>query len=477
MESVSEKSLFQSRFLLTFERDGLVALVHQLHPEPVYSSKRLWQSIIANPQAQMRLNQSVVSELVARDLLIADTAIDRQSIEIAKRETLQSLNRATILYLMMAQHCNFACSYCPIPGLAKRHGDRLLSFDDAVAGIRLWQYHIGENPVDDNPYFLIFYGGEALLNQGVLEKLLPYIAKEKTEGRLPEKLELMLCTNGSLVNEQLSKLFAVHKVMVAVGIDGPQEHNDRIRLTSDRGPTFLTIKDAIKQLTDNGVKVVASATITPKNVHQLAEYPDFMRKLGITQFGFNLMKGTALVHELGGKSAEEYCEAAARSILTGLADADENGSCYEYQLGKRLGSLKSGLPFSVDCTCYGNQLVIQADGQVSNCPFLRCDQGHVKSLPDTFRIGETQTVKEWRHRLPLLNDSLMANSDAMLDGGGCAWSSSELYGNVTSRDNHNAIFTKEVMRELIWVLLPREQSDALRREEATHWSHRRIGDL
>lgn len=478
MKNTDAKRLFLSRFLLVFEKDGLVALVHQLRPEPVYLSKKNWHDIVSSITAGTRPNHDVVSDLVTRKLLIDDSDIDRQALETVRRQTLQSLNRPTILYLMMAQGCNFACSYCPIPALAKRYGERLLSFEDAVAGITLWQKHIEEQPQEDNPYFLIFYGGEPLLNREVLERLLPYVAEEQSAGRLSKKLELMLCTNGSLIDEQLSKLLAYHRVTAAVGVDGPREHNDRIRITSDGGPTFTVIKHAIKQLVDNGVRVVASVAITPANVHRLAEYPDFLRELGITQFGFNLMKGKALIRELAGGSMEDYCRAAARGILSGLASMAENGQCYEYQLEKKLAALRNGLPFSVDCTCYGNQLVIQADGQVSNCPFLRIDQGHIGELSDTFRIGQTETVRIWRHRLPLLNDSIMADdNNGVLDGGGCAWSSSELCGDPAARDTNNAIFTKEVMHEVIWTLLSREQANAIRREETTHWSYRRIGSL
>lgn len=469
-----------SRFLRVLARDGLVAFFHQLRPEPVYLSEKVWRDFperVISGTLPERMN-GLVQEIVARKLFVSDESVDAEELANARANALLLLNRPTILYLMMAQGCNFACTYCPIPALAKRYGERLLSFEDAIAGIELWRRHIEDQPRDDNPYFLIFYGGEPLLNREVLERLLPHVADEQSAGRLPRKLELMLCTNGVLVDEKLSKLFARYNVTVAIGVDGPREHNDRIRLTVTGDPTFIEIERAIRQLISDAASVVASVTITPANVHQLAEYPSFLRKLGISQFGFNLMKGEALIRELDGKSVEEYCQAAAKGVVQGLADVTEDGRCYEYQLEKKLTALRNGLPFSVDCTCYGNQLVIQADGQVSNCPFLRFDQGHVRELSDSFRIGRTETVKTWRSRLPLLNDAILADdSNSVLDGGGCAWSSSEFYGNIVARDTLNAIFTKEVTHELIWTLLPRDRADALRQGKSSHWSYRRIGSL
>lgn len=469
-----------SRFLRVLTRDRLAVVFHQLHPEPVYLAECVWRDFteqVISGTLSEQMN-GLVQELITRKLFVNDPSVDLEELAKARANALQLLSRPTILYLMMAQHCNFACTYCPIPALAKRYGEHLLPFEDAVAGISLWQKHIKEQSQDGDPYFLIFYGGEPLLNQEMLEWLLPYVANEQSAGRLPEKLDLMLCTNGSLMGKRLSKLLARHKVTVAIGIDGPREHNDRIRITVKGNPAFTDIERTIKQLVDNGVRVVASVTITPANVRQLAEYHAFFRKLGISQFGFNLMKGKALIRELDGGSIEEYCQTAAWGILQGITSLTEDGRCYEYQLEKKLTALRNNLPFSVDCTCYGNQIVVQADGQVSNCPFLRLDQGHIRKLPDAFRIGQTEVVKAWRRRLLLFNDSITVdNSDSVLDGGGCAWSSSDLCGDAIARDTVNAVFTKEVAHGLIWTLLPKEQVDTLHRGESTYWSYRRVWSL
>jgi len=436
-----------------------------LHPEPIYLLKRAWCSINKSLANGILLDwmYDIMPELMVRKILIDDSTTDQQELKTARERALQALDRPTILYLMMAQSCNFTCSYCPIPALAKQYGERLLSLEDAIAGIELWQKHIEEYPQNGNPYFLIFYGGEPLLNRGILEQLLPHIAREQSAGRLPENLKLMLCTNGSLIDEGLSRIFASYRVTVALGGDGPH----------------IIIQRVVKQLLKNSVSAVASVIITPENIHRLSEYPGFLQRMGITKFGFNLMKGKALGHALSsGISIEDYCHMAAQGILAGLSEVIQKGQCYEYQLEKKLTALQNGLPFSVDCTCYGNQLVIQPDGQVTNCPFLRLDQGHVRELANTFRIGRTDTVKKWRRRLPIFNDLIMADSsNEVLDGGGCAWSSSELYGDTTIRDTANTIFTKEVIHELIWTLLPEKQANLLRRKETSYWNYRRIRPL
>lgn len=412
MKDIGAKRLFLSCFTQVLEKDDLVVLIHKLHPEPIYLLAVEWRNIVENLQNRFSSNQEIISGLVGRKLLIDNNDIDKKELAEARKKAVHILDRPTILYLMMSQECNFGCNYCPIPALSDKYGKRVLSFEDAIAGIKLWQKHIKDYPKDNDSYFLIFYGGEPLLNREVLEQLLPYIADEQKAGRFPDKLELMLCTNGSLIDESLLKLFVRYRVTVAVGIDGSQEHNDRIRVANDGSPTFTGIEQTVRQLVKNDVRVVASVIITPANADRVSEYPKLLQDMHIVKFGFNLMKGKALMHALHGESMEDYCQRAARGILSGIKDTAGNKQFYEYQLEKKLTALQNGLPFSVDCTCYGNQLVIQPDGQVSNCPFLRYDQGHVQSLPETFRIGDTEIVKAWRKRLLLFNDLAMASNDS-----------------------------------------------------------------
>lgn len=461
----------QSRFLRSLARDGVVALTHVLRPEPIYVAENSWEQIRAGDLD----NRDLVAALLDRKLLVRDSAADDEMLRLARGQELRRLDRPTILYLMLAQGCNFACTYCPIPALSRQYGEQLLSFENAVAGIRLWSRHVREYGEDHKPYFLVFYGGEPLLNQSLLEQLLEYVQGERRAGTLPEKLELMLCTNGLLMTTELAQLLAKSGVMVAVGLDGPAAHNDRFRITKEGKPTFDAISRSIALLVGQGVRVVASVTITPSNLDHLSGYRELMDGLGVGQFGYNLLKGHALTRELAGMSEREYAVQAAQAVVAGLRNGGSD-QVMEYQLTKKLDALREGSPFTIDCTCYGNQLVIQADGQVTNCPFLRFDQGTVSALPDSFRIGRTDAVRMWRSRLPLFDETLVRDSFA-LDGGGCAWGCSESTGSVTGRDIANSIFTQEVFRELIWKLLPWQRGDALRRGEATHWFPGRIGNL
>ena len=91
-------------------------------------------------------------------------------------------------------------------------------------------------------------------------------------------------------------------------------------------------------------------------------------------------------------------------------------------------------------------MVIQPDGQVSNCPFYKARLGHVGSTEKGFRIWNQAIVKEWRRRLPLYH----SGEAKAVSGGGCAWSSIELKGDSSAVDDSSRIFSEEVLNELIW---------------------------
>src|SRR3989344_6394126 len=384
-----------SRFLRTIEADDVVVAFHQLHPSPIYIHNESWSQII---HGTLAVPQELKAEFVRTKILIESIETDVKELVMYREGVRNFMNRPSILYLMLAQGCNNACTYCPIPKLAERYGDNLLSFDDAIAGIKLWQEHL-KDEIDDEPYCLILYGGEPLLNRAVLEKVLEYVAVERMGGRLPSKLELLLITNGLLVDDSLATLLAEHNVLTVLGIDGIPVSNNETRRTSEGMPTSAAIEFACRLLLKSGVRLAASMTLTPKNVFAVSEHKAYFFSLGIRSIGFNILKGTALNACLGTMSSTEYYCAAARAVIS---EYQLNGEkLQEYQLQKRLEAIESSQPFAVDCTCYGSQIVVQADGVVSNCPFLRVDLGHVRSLPDSFRIAQTETVRAWRQRIQL----------------------------------------------------------------------------
>ena len=429
-----------SKYLRTRERDGVVAVFHELHPNPVYTSTAEWSTWCHGNN----LGSLAEAQLRERKLIIEDQAEDEQSFAEAEARLLEKLQHVTILYLMTAQGCNANCGYCPVQDIAKRYGASLLSIEAAKAGIDLWQHHL-EDVFDDNrDYFVIFYGGEPLLNKPVIESSLQYLEAQKAAGKLPKRVQYMVATNGLLVDDSFMDLCLRYKMSVAVGLDGDADANDALKVDVEGRPTYDRIVSVIKHLVAAGVPTYASCSVTPFNLDQAEGMSALFKELGVKKFGFNFLRGQKLVDLVGLDGVEKYYRQASQAIIRHARTQAESG--FEFQMEKKAMAYSRGDFFPLDCTCYGSQLVIQPDGQVSNCPFYKARLGAVQTLGSEFRIGNQPIVQEWRRRLPIYHPS-----DAKaLSGGGCAWGMVDQHLNPSVTYIGSLIFAEEVLNEFIW---------------------------
>ncbi len=439
-----------SQYLRTRERSGIVAIFHELHPNPVYCSSEQWAKVLAGITDGA---ETFIDDLRQCKLIVESSEDDSNEFQVMSKVLERKLDQPTILYLMTAQGCNFKCGYCPVPEIARKYGESMLSTEDAYAGIDLWREHLKDVYDPSHEYFVIFYGGEPLLNKPVIKRSLDYLKLKKDNGELPEKTNFMIATNGALVDEETVALCQKHGVTVMVGLDGPKASNDTLKIDGEDNGTFDRIVAAIKLLVAGGVRTFASTSITPFNIDQIDEYADFFKGLGVEKFGFNFLKGRLLLKIVGKENLDGYYRQASRCVIDQARKSGNSG--FEYQMEKKQVAFDRQDFFPVDCTCYGNQLVIQPDGQVSNCPFYKAWLGRVSEVGKDFRIWNQSIVQEWRKRLPLYHPG---EAKAMC-GGGCAWGSSELKGSPLATDDSSQIFSEEVLNELIWSKYDRAKSE------------------
>lgn len=438
-------SIQLSQYIGWQERRGWAVVYHLLHPVPFYLPIAEWKAALANPN---NIPVKIVDKLRSNGL-IATLEEDLQDLTNTHAGISRKLARPTILYLMMAQHCNYACRYCPIPTLAKKHGKNLLSLENAQAGIDLWSNHIQDWGNDGGEFFAIFYGGEPLLNKSTIRSATEYIRRMQSRDLLPNNgLNLMITTNGALLDKDILDLCQTEGISVAVGIDGLEKANDLVRIDSQGHGTFKEIDDAITLLTSHRIRTYASIAMTPANLGEVHGLADFLHTRGVEKIGLNFLKGKVLLEMLGDETPESFYRRSSRIVIDLFLHSGQ--SRFEYQTEKKLFAFHNGQFFPQDCTCYGNQIVVQADGQVTNCPFHREDQGHVQTLNTGFRIGETEIVHMWQQRLLSIGKDSPVQDGSALSGGGCAWSCIELTNDCLSLDRASQIFSEEIFNELIW---------------------------
>jgi radical SAM protein with 4Fe4S-binding SPASM domain len=436
--------LRRSRYLRTRARKDRTVIFHELHPDPVYVPTELWGRF----ETGHALPGLLQDQLIDRGLLVPSSEADDDAYASAHTDLLRRLDSATLLYLVLVQDCNFACSYCPIPDLSRQHGARRMSASVATKAVDLWARHIADDDADLE-YCAILYGGEPLLNLPALTAAVRHIEELQARGALPDRsrLSIMVCSNGVLIDERFAEYCREHELSVTVGCDGPSELHDEIRRSTDGQETFDEVVRGIRQLVDVGVPTFASASITPHNVSRLGELPRFFRELGVAKYGLNFLRGRLLFRLVDRDRLNDYYESATAGVLANLGSANES---YEHQLDRKLMSYLERSYFPTDCNGYGNQLVIDPVGRIGNCPFLEGGQASVEAVEPNFRIHQNDQARQWRNRLPLYNSNCQPCDAKSICGGGCAWNALELKGDPLAIDDAMCMLTRKLFDLLIW---------------------------
>ena len=174
------------------------------------------------------------------------------------------------LCLHMAHDCNLRCRYCFA-------GDGTYNVNDIDKG--LMPLEIGKKALD----FVIensgarrnlevdFFGGEPMLNFGVIKELVAYgREREVASGK---KFRFTLTTNGALLSDQLHDYINENFDNVVLSLDGRPEVHDYMRVRHDGNGSYASISQKVKALADarNHEKYYVRGTFTRHNLDFAAD--------------------------------------------------------------------------------------------------------------------------------------------------------------------------------------------------------------
>ena len=146
------------------------------------------------------------------------------------------------LCLHIAHACNLNCEYC-FASQGKYHGERaLMSFE---VGKRALDFLV-ENSGTRKNLEVDFFGGEPLMNFGVVKDLVKYarsIEKEKNKN-----FRFTLTTNGMLIDDDVIEFANKEMSNVVLSLDGRKEVHDRYRVDYNGKGSWETILPKFKKL-------------------------------------------------------------------------------------------------------------------------------------------------------------------------------------------------------------------------------------
>ena len=173
--------------------------------------------------------------------------------------------------------CNLDCEYCFF--LSKEDlypGDRF-RMSDGVLEAYLRQY-IGSQP--DGEVVVAWQGGEPTL-MGV-DFFARAVALADEVKRPRQVLVHTIQTNGTLITDEWADVFARHKFLVGISIDGPAPLHDRYRVDKRGGPTYEKVIRGLRILQAHQVEVNVLTTVHAGNQdHPLDVYRHVRDDLGV----------------------------------------------------------------------------------------------------------------------------------------------------------------------------------------------------
>jgi len=435
-----------SRFLEEKEINGMTAVFHRLHPIPLYFQKQKW-NLLRN--GLLRFDERSEAFLSGENLIIKSGNRDFSELKTIKREYKKRIDQVTTLYLVLTHSCNLRCKYCFIPSSFPKSKE-MMSSAIVRKGIDLWASHVEHNYLDELKYFIIFYGGEPLMNLDTLKKGLAYIRKlQRKDKKIPkDNLEIVVISNGLLLDKSIANLFKRYGVSATISLDGPKQSHNTCRKDKKNKGTFKRAIKAIEFLKKEGIKTRVSATITPYNLETMERISDILKKFDVKEFGLSRLVGMTLFCLGSTLSLEEYYQRAVEKSIETFIIARKKG-IRETKIQEKIDAFVNKI-YPFDCNGYGGQIVVQPNGWISNCQASsRYEIMHINEWPKDLLIKNAPHVKSWRERLPLYNEECLNCEAISICGGGCPWSTRERTGDLFKKDESFCMYTKKLFEFIL----------------------------
>jgi uncharacterized protein len=147
------------------------------------------------------------------------------------------------LVLTVTEQCNLRCSYCMHGSdldWVRTHGTTAMTTETALESVR---YFLERHDPDHTPV-ISFYGGEALLEPGLIEEVMT-TARTHPGG---EEVMFSIDTNGVLLTDAVVDLAVRFQSHIQISLDGTRDQHDRHRVDAWGKGTFDRILEAVGRL-------------------------------------------------------------------------------------------------------------------------------------------------------------------------------------------------------------------------------------
>jgi uncharacterized protein len=391
---------------------------------------------------------NLVSEKIINYLIESNILVEDGFEEKWREENLISPQvRLNSMYLVITQNCNFRCSYCAVMenlDSPSRRAEKM-SYRIGSLSVDFFERHL--NQIQPSDARVTFYGGEPMLNQELIFKLVPKIRAIRYPNQ-SKPVEIVMITNGYLFNPAITDLFKEHNVGVCVSLDGKERHQDVTRrLRSSNEATFDRVIENYHRYKTAGLSMGISTALGSHNVFDLPEICEFYA----TELRPPFVE-IQIPYQVSGESSDLWISTAeASKHLMEAYSVLRSFNIIEGTTYRRLRDFARGKIHYRDCGASGSQLVVAPDGMIGPChslvgtrKFFACNVADLSCDP-----SKMANFCEWASRFPLNMQVCKDCPFITICGGGCIYNSYVSTGNIWNIDPQVCIYMKEMVE---WIL-------------------------
>lgn len=328
---------------------------------------------------------SYVHELRMRDFLVTDDADEYGLVHadaLRREKQLEKGYLLRVLQLVVANTCNFNCTYCFVDkmygskerdALQHRPENMTMSFSTAKQSIEKALDIVVRNGI---PQLNIeFFGGEPLMNWPLIKRVLETFRTESPKG-----IELLysVTTNGSLITEEMARLFKEHNVTVTVSFDSPgSSAHPAVKAQKGGDP----VKEKLEILKKYGNWVTFNAVISRETVDSY----DGKALIDTAKQYHIAMVGLILDLDLSFYSKESRRKKVIEQLWATYEYGRDQGVAvvgYWYQIFNQIAGLQpiNLLSGYKTCPATGCKVSVEPEGHVFICKCCSDYLGHVSQL-------------------------------------------------------------------------------------------------
>ncbi|MEQ3281324.1 radical SAM protein [Finegoldia magna] len=187
---------------------------------------------------------------------------EKVSQELKSINSIEKNDKIDSLKLIVSNTCNMNCKYCYADGGNYGRKNDLMGENVANKVIEF----VKNNDIKN----ICFFGGEPLLAFDTIKFIC---------NNLKDKVNYLIQTNGTILNDEIIKLLKKYNFDVTVSIDGNKKINDENRIFKDGKGTYDVISKNIDKMLDNDINIsVLEGTIT-KHTNRIESFSNIEKFL------------------------------------------------------------------------------------------------------------------------------------------------------------------------------------------------------